>query len=151
MTCNREDEFPLTYGLMKDLYYTKMPDQVKVHWLWPVSRLPATKEQRSDNLFSALREVKQPIWSLVEDLLLGKYDVNAIVLGKSDTLVITIGGQEFKVSTIYHMHVETQITPDVTENEIEYLLFKTALQQTLKYEAEGKYRDKLMGYYEERV
>ena len=150
MTCNREDEFPLTYGLMKDLYYTKMPDQVKVRWLW-TQRLPATKEQRSDNLFSALREVEQPIWSLVEDLLLGKYDVNAIVLGKSDTLVITIGGQEFKVSTIYHMHVETQITPDVTENEIEYLLFKTALQQTLKYEAEGKYRDKLMGYYEERV
>ena len=151
MTCNREDEFPLTYGLMKDLYYTKMPDKVKVHWLWPVSRLPATKEQRSDNLFSALREVEQPIWSLVEDLLLGKYEVNGIVLGKSDTWAITIGEQEFKVSTIYHMHVETQITPDVTENEIEYLLFKTALQQTLKYEAEGKYRDKLMGYYEERV
>ena len=149
MACNREDEFPLTYGLMKDLYYTKMPPQkVRDSWYTISSIRSATVKEREENLLTAILEVNQPIWSLVEEVLLGNYSWKGYTDGKVDTYGLMVADQEFGVVKMYHMGVSTIITPNVTENDEEYFLLQSAFEQVLKYETEGKFREELMEYFE---
>ena len=149
---NRQEKFPLTYGLMKSIHEKSTPKVKEVIWFGLGHKMVAPS--RADKylyLQAKVAEVDEPIWSLVEEILLGKCEFGEATEGKEDTHIITVGEQEFLICKIYHMFVETQITPDVTNNMIEHELLRIAFQQQIDYEENGKYRDKLMDYYEEKV
>jgi hypothetical protein len=149
---NRQEKFPLTYGLMKSIHEKSTPKIKKTIWFGLISRtVEPTNIQRNNHLKRKVAEVDQPIWRLVEDILLGKCEFGEATEGKEDTHIITVGKQEFLICKIYHMFVETCIAPNVTTNSTEHQLLSIAFQQEIDYEENGKYRDKLMEYYEEKV
>ncbi len=144
MSCNIEDNFPLAYQMMKDLYKTDTPSTKG----WWGRVIPPTREDKYLWVISKLGQVKQPIWSLVEEILQGGYSLSP-TKREEDYFHITVADQLFKVTNVYHMHKETFIVPDVTDSTVEHRLLRTALQTVLQYELHGKYRDKLRAHYKE--
>lgn len=142
------DKFPLTYGILKAAYYDSMPDQVQKAEVWFLGDklVPPTKEQRENNLQSAVREVTEPIWSLCEDILSGNYETN-LVANSKENFNVTVGNTDFNVCKVYHMSVSTIVTPDITENDTEYNLIVVCLNKLINYELQEVPRQELLDYY----
>ena len=149
---NRQENFPLTFGLMKDIHYKKAPEIREATWFGISHKMVAPNNlDKWVYLKARVDEVEEPIWSLVEDILSGGYDSFQRIEGKEDSHIVWVGDQEFNICKVYHMFVETCITPDVTNNSTEHNLLRNAFQKAIDYEENGKYRELLTGYYEEKV
>ena len=151
MSLSKEEKFPLTYAILKDLYHTQMGRQILVSkycWVKDTYVL-ATEEQRNVNLQLALNDVTQPIWSIVEDVLLGDYEIEIPSIN-TIKFSITIAEQNFEVDLASYMCVQSPILPNVTNNSTERMLFVGALRQIFKYETADKYREQLLAHYEEK-
>lgn len=148
---NYKDKFPLTYELLKGTYYDNMSDQVQKadYWLLGEKLVPATKEQRENNLQDAVIEVTEPVWSLCEDILSGNYETNLVDKNK-ENFSITVGNTDFNVCKVYHMSVSTIVTPDITENDTEHNLIIGCLNNVITYELQEVPRKDLLAYYNTR-
>tara|TARA_R110000850_G_scaffold52859_3_gene127308 strand:- start:1584 stop:2033 length:450 start_codon:yes stop_codon:yes gene_type:complete len=149
MACILEDKYPLTYGKMKELYLKKAGFKTEPYLLCFSRKVDKTELKLQQDFNEYLVEVQRPIWNIAEDLLFGRYEIE-FEEGKQDTFTLMVADQEIKGSTTYHMNKETVMSPDVTNNIIEYNLLVSIIHGVIHYERHGQYRKAFLDFYKEK-
>lgn len=144
-----ECRYPLTYKVLAEINEKTNTHTIIKRFMLPNIKASITRTELQDYMADLIHEVKEPIWSLCEDILNGNLDTDLEEKNK-DNFKFILGGVSFKVGTTYHMTVDMIISPQVAKTAVESSLLSRCVSLQKEYILNGKPREELLTFYKER-